>query len=61
MQKLQAKGGLTLKVNTSLLQIQRSSLLLLLNLKGSFCQVVEVADGLMEWTEGMLGFIHIRP
>ncbi|GJT30077.1 hypothetical protein Tco_0910352 [Tanacetum coccineum] len=30
-----------------------SSLLLLLNLKGSFCQVVEVADGLMEWTEGM--------
>ncbi|GJT30079.1 putative RNA-directed DNA polymerase [Tanacetum coccineum] len=39
----------------------KSSLLLLLNLKGSFCQVVEVADGLMEWTEGMLGFIHIRP
>nr|GEV81480.1 ribonuclease H-like domain-containing protein [Tanacetum cinerariifolium] len=39
----------------------KSSLLLLLILKDSFCQVVEVADGLMEWPEVMLGFIHIRP
>nr|GEX71995.1 ribonuclease H-like domain-containing protein [Tanacetum cinerariifolium] len=38
-----------------------SSLLLLLILKDSFCQVVEVADGLMEWPEVMLAFIHIRP
>nr|GEW26528.1 ribonuclease H-like domain-containing protein [Tanacetum cinerariifolium] len=38
-----------------------SSLLLLLILKDFFYQVVEVADGLMEWPEVMLGFIHIRP
>ncbi|GJU20234.1 hypothetical protein Tco_1153576 [Tanacetum coccineum] len=39
----------------------RSSFLLLNILKGLFCQVVKDADGLLDWTEVLVGFILYGP